>query len=362
MADNINTNTMVGKVVSVLIALLFIVVLAFPIANSLGNGDNGSNEPSDGGSDTDTERVLLNTLEDEYGFTTDEYVSYSIYESDITPTLPNSYVYTQQTLYDLNVLWNQLTWTANEYYYPVILRAVNDENTGISIVYSPYSNTINVASMTNGYGSYNSYYSITSFSMTLDIDYHLTYTYQYTRPSGSPLTYQNDLDVTRVEVLSNSEDGWIPMASETYLEKISVGCQMIIGPYKTVTITKNMISSDKLTIDTDIEGYAVNIVMDIEPTDTAGVWQFAPSVKEWGDSELPEGVSITVRDPNGQLINVTDFQFEYISMYGTPSVDDGGNGGSGVGGVAGTLIKLVPILLIIGLLMTFIIPMVYKPN
>ena len=37
MVDNINTNTMVGKVVAVCIALLFIVVLAFPIANSLGN-------------------------------------------------------------------------------------------------------------------------------------------------------------------------------------------------------------------------------------------------------------------------------------------------------------------------------------
>lgn len=37
MVDNINTNTMVGKVVAVCIALLFIVVLAFPIANSLSN-------------------------------------------------------------------------------------------------------------------------------------------------------------------------------------------------------------------------------------------------------------------------------------------------------------------------------------
>ena len=44
MMDNINTNTMVGKVVAVCIALLFIVVLAFPVANSLSNmgkDDNG---------------------------------------------------------------------------------------------------------------------------------------------------------------------------------------------------------------------------------------------------------------------------------------------------------------------------------
>lgn len=48
MADNIvDTNSMAGKVVTILIALLFIVVLAFPIANTLGNGSGES-----GGSDS----------------------------------------------------------------------------------------------------------------------------------------------------------------------------------------------------------------------------------------------------------------------------------------------------------------------
>lgn len=34
----------------------------------------------------------------------------------------------------------------------------------------------------------------------------------------------------------------------------------------------------------------------------------------------------------------------------------------GIGSVASTLVKLVPILLIVGLILAFVVPMVYKPN
>ena len=44
MVDNINTNSMVGKVIAVLIALLFVTVLAFPIANSLSNMGKGGDD------------------------------------------------------------------------------------------------------------------------------------------------------------------------------------------------------------------------------------------------------------------------------------------------------------------------------
>lgn len=50
MADKIiNTDTMIGKVIAVMVALLFVVILAFPVANSLGNmgkeDDGGGAEP-----------------------------------------------------------------------------------------------------------------------------------------------------------------------------------------------------------------------------------------------------------------------------------------------------------------------------
>lgn len=78
MADNIvDTNTMAGKVVTILIALLFIVVLAFPIANTLSNGSGES-----GGSGSGDDGKLVFTTADFTSINTDgleaEQVLFSI--------------------------------------------------------------------------------------------------------------------------------------------------------------------------------------------------------------------------------------------------------------------------------------------
>lgn len=340
---------MAGKVVSVLIALLFIVVLAFPIANSLGNTDNG------GGGSGESEKVILNTFESVYGVDISPYKSYQCYSTSNTSTIPNEISYTLEDLTDLkNQFLSSIPQDANRTIE--ILYAVDENTDGASISYDPGSQEIRVAILENGSGIATSLSNVTSYNLTITPNYQLTCSYISTSKTD---TIQNS--VSDVTELSTSEYGWVDKDWETYNNRFTVGSGLqirwytnspMMGGFKNIVITQDMIDEGYLRISTDFAGgYSTEVSFEIEPTDIEGVWKFTESAYE------NEGVLIQ----NGEALDGGTY-FQNTTTYGYTQSESGSDSGTSVGGVAGTLIKLVPIILIIGLLMTFIVPMVYKPN
>lgn len=362
MDDNFNNSSMAGKVVSVLIALLFIVVLAFPIANSLGNTDNG------GGGSGESEKVVLNTLDDAYNTDLTPYKTYQYYDSSATSSLPNEITY---TLDDLNELQSSLPQEFSDDFPITVLECLDETESGIKIEWSINASsggvhTIEVWNMTNGSGSFQNLANITSFELSLSTDYSLDCTYEYTfRDTPNSVSVQKV--VKTVTYISESEDGWIPIIYGANPYKIAINSQMkfittpirpIVGTpfepmYGKVILTEDMFSENHLRFTVNFDnGDTSDFDLEIESTDIEGVYQFTDSFWDNGQVEL--------KDANGEVVNNIGVYPTDITSYGYTQSESGS--GTSVDGIAGTLIKLVPILMIIGLLMMFIIPMVYKPN
>lgn len=336
------------------------------------------------GSGGDSELIYLNTIGDEYGISDFPYKTYQRYNSSMTPTLPESIHY---TLDDLKALEQSL----EQYNFPAdssirLFEFTHNDNGNIyndlSISYSVAGEhitetgigiTINFTSPSAmGYnGTYLKY--LDAFEFTLTTDYQFSATATSTNYQHVQSTHTKSSTPTDVVVISESEKGYVlSVEYANYLEKFAVGseiqmyveAELGIEEEMWFTVSEDMISGNTMVVPISGEGYSAKVVIEIQPTDTDGVWQFAPSVKEY-DDETERYKGYTLQDENGTPVSgnyYISMDWEYISSYGNAPSDGGDESGSNIGGVAGTLIKLVPILLIIGLLMTFIIPMVYKPN
>lgn len=360
MDDTFNNSSMAGKIVAILIALLFIVVLAFPIANSL------SNTGGNGGGNGESEKVMLNTFESTQGYDLSPYNSYQTYVPAMTPTLPHEITYTLEDLNEISSIWDsRFEGTENDI---SILEAYDVSHSGVRIYYDMEEGDIDVTIFTNNSGTGTYLTDITSLDLTISTDYSLDCSYTYVYPAGSdPRTESIQITVTEyIQQLSESEDGWMWL-SQDLLNKISVGSEVMLGGYvdsigeewyKTILITEDMISDNHLQFTIDWgEGYTSDVDLELQSTDMAGVWKFT-DIYDWYGTVKDNGVEIDSED--------TSCWIQYLSTYGYTQSESGtGSGsdsGTSVDGIAGTLIKLVPILMIIGLLMIFIIPMVYKPN
>ena len=363
MADNINTNTMVGKVVAVCIALLFIVVLAFPIANAL--SDTGGNGGGGGGGDS--EKIMLNTFESSIGVDLTPYNSYQQYFSDTTPTLPHEITYTLENLNEIISTWESRSEEI-DYAFDgrniTILEAFDDTRSGVGISYNAGEGEIDVTIFTNGSGTgaYISY--VTSLNLTISTDYTLDCSYTYEYPAGSdPRTESIQTTVTEVRQLSETDDGWMMLSWILLNDKLSVGSEVMLGVYiesidkewyRTIMVTEDMVSDNHLQFTIDWgEGYTSDVDLELQSTDMEGVWKFTDSLSEWFGTVKDNGVEL---DPEDSYCWI-----DYLSTYGYIQSESGSGSDTNIGGVASTLIKLVPILMIVGLLMMFIVPMVYKP-
>lgn len=337
MDDNFNNSSMAGKVVSVLIALLFIVVLAFPIANSLGNTDNGGGS----GDSSGTEYINEGTA---YYTTNGKHTLQIVSESTNIDTEDFTTVYT--VTIDGDVI-DEVTLTTESYKGDpkiigfgqdfVLSYAFNSVDMKNTWYYHDWLHEININGKyskdfenapslkvefdngtvvcTNGYDE-SEEYSKTGVNLfrtsTTDREYVLC---------DSPIV----TDTSEIYVYGVYEDDSTTVIDFIEQGRIGGFTSLYNPNYDTITLTLNNTPVDGAVRINSIE-YRAEVDVGTED--------------EYIGEGIAEGIIVPVNVHTGS----------------------GSDSGTSVDGIAGTLIKLVPILMIIGLLMIFIIPMVYKPN
>ena len=346
--DNINTNTMVGKVVAVCIALLFIVVLAFPVANSLSNGGNGGD---DSAPITYTNEGIPFARADA---DTDEHtVVVELVDGRIT-------VVTDGTPIDIGLGEPLSDYDSSLHIEDTIITTDNgviNVDKGGSIGYMEYDGE-------NGPG-------------WIDIGY-IYYDEEY--PEGYvPATFTiHNGTVTFNEM----GDGEVPG------EEYSLGCKLYLssdGDYvrgeNVRVLSDSLIYVDEIYLtppDISVEYHYMDVIA--HGTSTILDWDNV-SVRVSTQNSLyltpalivnsvDDGAYYTLQNVicpiefdyfNNEHISTT-YTLNGVYVPKTISYSEDTGSDSPIGGVASTLIKLVPILLIVSLLLVFIVPMVYKPN
>lgn len=392
MSDNINTNTMMGKVVAVCIALLFIVVLAFPVANSLSNLNGNS----------DGNEALEKTVINSYGLEQNPYKSYEEYESVTTPVMAHAITITLDDLRTMSEKISTVGYDPLDGKYFLLLSVQRELFVGPNFnlksldVYYDGDVVRLEGTWSDSAFFYGTVEELDSFTLTIAEDYTVSASWSYT--SSDDVNTTTGIKADRVILASESEYGWgfINYHETSYTDSVyylpspircTVGSQLFcLLPivdvtstyfqdnfyYSAVTITEDMISDNTLSFTvpieygylsgdfpsswdnplgkiSPIEGYSCEFTFELQPTDEEGMWQIT----------LDPGTRYIVHTPTdetgegGRVVG--------ISTYGLMA-SEGSSSDSSLGGVASTLIKLVPIILIVSLLLVFIVPMVYKPN
>lgn len=364
MDDNtINTDTMIGKVIAVMVALLFVVVLAFPVANSL--------TVEDGGGGGESEKVMLNTFESTQGVDLSPYNSYQQYFSDTTSTLPYEITYTLEDLNEIVSIWESRSeeiYTAFDGRFITILEAFDESFTGVKITYDVGEGGIGVTIMHNGSGAMDGITDVTSFNLTISVGYQLDCSYTIVYPAGSdPRTESIQTTVTEVKQLSESEDGWMDLSWYLLNDRITVGSEVMLGVYinsidkewyKTIMITEDMVSDNHLQFTVDWgDGYTSDVDLGLQSTDMEGVWKFTDSLYEWSGTVKDNGVEIDPNDASCWINYLSTYGYTQ-SESGSGSEDGTSSTASGVSGISKELVKLVPILLIVGILLVLVMPMI----
>lgn len=333
------------------------------------------------GSGEDSDLIYLNTIGDEYGISDLSYKTYQLYNSSTTPTLSEPIHYTLETLKE----WEQ---TLGQYNFPAdssidLLEITHKDNGNI---YNDLTLTYHVAgehiretgigitiiftSPSMGYNDTRLKY-FDAFEFTLTTDYQFSATATSTNYQQVQSTYTKTSTSTDVKTLSESEKGYVISTDyANYLEKFTVGSEIqmyvesgfgegieeVIG----FTVSEDMISGNTMIV--PISGYPAKVVIQIQSTDTKGVWQFAPSVKEYND-ETERYNGYTLQDENGNPVSdyyYITMDWEYISSYGN-APSDSGSGSGGVSGISATIIKLLPVFVAIGLILAMV-SMFYDPR
>jgi hypothetical protein len=301
---------MVGKVVAVCIALLFIVVLAFPVANSLSN--MGGN---DGGSGEDElQKTVINSWEGTFGqgIISTKYKSYDYYLSSETPTLPHEISY---TLEDFRAMMETFNSSPNGYLF-----ITHNEDFSEDLYIKCRQNNIYLESKSLSV----KYAPITSLNISVSTDYTVTYSVTYTDTNtNTDKTSSGSFTAVEVRLLSESEYGWV-LNIDVTVEQLYIanGCGLSVvavtpnGAWvKIIVLTQDMFSSDTVQFTVDWgEGYHSDVTIPIQSTATEGVWQIA-----W-DEDNYEG--IPVKDSSGTEVEGSDVIFNGITTYGYVSSDN----------------------------------------
>lgn len=349
MADNmVDTNSMAGKVVTILIALLFIVVLAFPIANSLSN--MGGND----GGDTITY--------------TNEGVSFARADAD-----------TDEHTVVVELVDGRITVVTDGTPIDIGLgEPISDYDSSLSIQYTIITTDNGVIKVDKGGNIGYQVYGEDGLGW-VDIGY-ICYLEEY--PEWYyPATFTiHNGTVTFNEI----GDGEVPG------EEYTLGCKLYLssdGDYvkgeNVRVLSDSLIYVDELyQPPLDIEGEYRYLHVFAHGTSTILDWDnVSVTIRTQNSLNLTPALIVNSVD-NGAyytLQNVIcpiefDYESEHIStthtlngVYVPKTISylndtDSDSGSDGLGNVASTLVKLVPILLIVGLLMIFVIPIVNRPN
>ena len=264
MMDNINTNTMVGKVVAVCIALLFIVVLAFPIANSLSNmGGNGG-----GSGEDELQKTVINSWDNSVGLTSTKYKSYDVYIPSETPTLPHELSYTLEDIYGMIETFTPIGESDEEINISFIF--VAEGNQGINVFFDEGKMMVNTPIMTVELNE------VDSITLNIATDYTVSYSL---KTSDSDEVQTGQFTANMVSVLSESEYGWERFDSD---EKVAVGSKLIVianippesesFTFKQIELTQDMFSDNQLQFTVDWgEGYHSDVTISITPDTIPGV-------------------------------------------------------------------------------------------
>ena len=347
MVDNINTNTMVGKVVAVLIALLFIVVLAFPIANSLGNMGKGE--------DGDTITY------------TNEGISFARADAD-----------TDEHIVVVELVNGRITVSTDGVSIDIGLgEPMEDYDSSLAIDYTLITTDDGVIKVDKGGSIGYMAYDEENGPGWIDIGY--IYYYEEHPEWYYPATFIiHNGTVTFNEI----GDGEVPG------EEYTLGCKLYLSSDGDYVRGENVrVLSDSLIYVDELYQPPLDITSEYRY-----LWVFAhgtSTMLNWDNVSVivntessldltPELIVNSVDEgAYYTLQNVIcpiefDYESEHIStthtlngVYVPKTIsysNDNDTGSDGLGNVASTLIKLVPILLIVSLLLVFIVPMVYKPN
>ena len=347
MVDNINTNTMVGKVVAVCIALLFIVVLAFPIANSLGNMGKGE--------DGDTITY------------TNEGISFARADAD-----------TDEHIVVVELVNGRITVSTDGVSIDIGLgEPMEDYDSSLAIDYTLITTDDGVIKVDKGGSIGYMAYDEENGPGWIDIGY--IYYYEEHPEWYYPATFIiHNGTVTFNEI----GDGEVPG------EEYTLGCKLYLSSDGDYVRGENVrVLSDSLIYVDELYQPPLDITSEYRY-----LWVFAhgtSTMLNWDNVSVivntessldltPELIVNSVDEgAYYTLQNVIcpiefDYESEHIStthtlngVYVPKTIsysNDNDTGSDGLGNVASTLIKLVPILLIVSLLLVFIVPMVYKPN
>ena len=361
----IESNSMVGKVIAVLIALLFVTVLAFPIANSLGNmgkdDDGGGTGPityTNSGefyyksATADNSLHTFEYLHKEHLINEDDWEWIESYEIDGVEVLRYSPDSSEIDKPRIFIGWTDTTqfWidpgNAMLCYGPdSISNVLNVEFTDLVETETSYEFKLSL-SIQNGTMSY------------VDMNTHQTQTV--------PINYylsseeQGDYVLSETPIVAENTD--IYVAKDGYAPETN-------NQGRTAHYTLGgKINSSELTQDTVIvQGvgyygitYYQEGTLDCEMNSIKG-----DNILTLSSMEI--NGSFTIRY-NNNTNNYFEFT-ESITQFLVPSTvtveeegGDSGSGSDGLGNVASTLVKLVPILLIVGILLIFVMPMINKSN
>ena len=322
-------------IITVLISVVIVGAVLIPILG----------EVSDNGGSGDSEKIMLNTFESSIEVDLAPYNSFQYDDSSINSSLPHEITYTLEDLNEISFVDSSQLEDVGDI---PILEAYDDSRNGVRIAYVGGEGDIDVVIMHNGSGSGAYISAVTSFDLTISTDYSLDCSYTYVYPAGSdPRTESIQITVTNINQLSESEDGWMYISGDLVNDKIAVGSELLLGVYvepidkewyKPIVITEDMISNNHLQFTVDWgDGYTSDVDLELQSTDTDGVWKFTDNLYIWYG---------TVKD-NGVELNENSYCWNtYISTYGYIQSESG----SGSGGMSSTLLGIIPLFVILGIL------------
>lgn len=344
----------VTKLVSIIVAIVVFAVVLVPIVNGLadGNGDGG-----DGGSG-ESEKVVLNTMSEEYrGADFSPYKSWETYYSDTTSILSSTISLTLEDLQNFNDVCSSVDWSFAhiepleiDWFYMFMSNGENDSD-NLSIGYNTGPNRMSVEINTTSY-----YFDkISVFSLTVSTDYTLTYSFIH---DGS--TIEGTFQLKYVRILSDSEYGFVK-STGAISEKFTVGSQLNWWAEEEegihegiISITEDMISDNTLSFNVVADGYTFVYSLNIQLTDTDGVWQFTDPLYNY--------YGTTVYDQNNNLVENAYCLVDSITTYGYIQSGSGSSTDSaGISGTAGTILKIIPVLVGVGVILA-IVALFYDPR
>ena len=366
-------NTMISKMIGIVVAVIVVAVVLVPICNSIMDNGNGG----DGGNSSQ-EYVKINDLHEymaECDWTfPDNIKSFQMYNKDNISELPNiSYDLEYMLAFEQGFSHTGEDYIdLSEYMYEY---AEGDERVAVTIGVDEdgvYFTSFLINQSTNQSQSFLKTHmtSVSSFLLTISDsgnDKVMTLQMEYTGGNLSGL-YSNSWVLDKATVISESEDGWIKTLTEYENVPINVseGCDVLwvwvvakqLGPNSGVQVESEVASVfhesdvsdgkwivsggsvyDEYTNDT----YTDSSVWALESREN-GVWQtsiFAESMTVLNTQ------NVDVIQLEGQGFN--DSFIEYVGTHGY--IGSGGDGTSSDPGIIGTLIGIIPVFVIMAILM-----------